>query len=53
MAGQSVGYILADASYAHPGQGLTKSPLKAGCAEQAIVSGLVSLIDATSKAGAP
>ena len=43
MAGNSVGYILADASYLHPGHGLTKSHLKAGCAERAIVEGLVQL----------
>jgi hypothetical protein len=43
MAGDSVGYILGDASYVHPGHGLTKSHLKAGCAERAIVEGLVQL----------
>jgi hypothetical protein len=45
MAGDSVGYILPDGFYGHPGHGLTKSPLKAGCAEPAIVDGLVRLID--------
>jgi len=44
MAGSSVGYILADTSYLHPGHGLTKSPLKAHCAERSIIAGLVQLI---------
>jgi hypothetical protein len=47
LAGESVGYIFADASYEHPGHGLTKSPLKPHCADQAIVEGLVQLIGAT------
>ena len=44
MAGPSVGYLFADASYEHPGHGLTKSPLKPHCAERSIVEGLVQLI---------
>lgn len=48
MAGDSVGYVFADASYVHPGHGLTKSPLKAGCAEPAIVDGLVRMTKATN-----
>lgn len=48
MAGDSVGYIFSDASYVHPGHGLTKSPLKPGCAEPAIVNGLVRLIETDS-----
>ncbi len=47
LAGNSVGYVFADASYANPGHGLTKSPLKSGCAERAIVDGLIKLINAT------
>lgn len=47
MAGSSVGYIFADASYAHPGHGLTKSPLKSGCADRAIIDRLVRMIKAT------
>ncbi|MFT4075765.1 MAG: hypothetical protein QM647_09570 [Asticcacaulis sp.] len=43
----SVGYIFADASYVHPGHGLTKSLLKEGCAEPAIVNGLIKLIKET------
>jgi neutral ceramidase len=49
MAGSSVGYIFADASYAHPGHGLTKSLLKSNCADHAIVNGLVRMIDATGQ----
>jgi hypothetical protein len=44
MTGPSIGYIFSDAAYAHPGHGLTKSPLKAGCADQAIVNGLVKMM---------
>jgi hypothetical protein len=47
LAGESVGYIFADASYEHPGHGLTKSPLKPHCADRAIVEGLVRLIEGT------
>jgi hypothetical protein len=47
LAGESVGYLFADASYAHPGHGLTKSPLKPHCADHAIVEGLVHLIEGT------
>jgi len=41
----SVGYILDDATYANPGQIKTGS-LKAGCADKAIVQGLVDMIQA-------
>ena len=44
LAGNSVGYIFTDASYVHPGHGLTKSLLKEGCADRAIVNALVRLI---------
>jgi hypothetical protein len=44
MVGESAGYIFTDASYAHPGHGVNGSRLKAGCAENAIVNGLVTLI---------
>lgn len=43
LAGPSAGYIFADPSYVHPGHGLTKSLLKAGCADHAIVDGLVHM----------
>jgi hypothetical protein len=46
MAGHSVGYVFSDASYEHPGHGLTKSPLKPNCADRAIVDGLVDIIKA-------
>ena len=46
LAGNSVGYVFTDASYVHPGHGLTKSLLKEGCADRAIVDGLVRLIKA-------
>jgi hypothetical protein len=46
MTGASVGYIFADASYAHPGHGLTKSLLRQGCAEPSIIKGLLHLIEA-------
>jgi hypothetical protein len=45
MTSGSVGYILDDATYANPGQIKTGS-LKAGCAENAIVQGLVEMIKA-------
>jgi len=44
MTSGSVGYILADSSYTHPGHGLMGSPIKAGCAEKAIVEGLLSMM---------
>jgi hypothetical protein len=44
MAGTSIGYVFPDASYVHPGHGLTKSPLAPHCAEQAIANGLVKLL---------
>lgn len=40
----SVGYVLADASYARDSHGVTGSPLAPHCAEPAIVSGLNGLI---------
>ena len=43
MAG-SVGYIVADDAYENPGHGVMGSPLKPGCAEHAIVDGLVQLL---------
>jgi neutral ceramidase len=48
MAG-AVGYILSDASYAHPGHGLAGSPLKEGCAEQALPQGIATLLSGGSK----
>jgi neutral ceramidase len=39
----TVGYILADASYAKPGHGVEGSPLKPGCAQGAIIKGLAEL----------
>ena len=44
MTSGSVGYILTDASYEHPGHGVMGSPLKPGCAEKAILDGLLSMI---------
>jgi hypothetical protein len=44
MTSGSIGYILADSSYVHPGHGVMGSPLKPGCAEKAIVDGLLDLI---------
>jgi hypothetical protein len=44
MIAGSIGYIFPDASYARPGHGLMGSPLKAGCAERAIVEGLKPLL---------
>jgi hypothetical protein len=44
MIAGSIGYIFPDASYVHPGHGLLGSPLKAGCAEKAIVGGLKPLL---------
>ena len=49
MLAGSVGYILTDASYAHPGHGLAGSPLKSGCAEQALVHGSVHLLSSSTK----
>lgn len=40
----TVGYILTDAAYAHPGHGLAGSPLKSGCAEAAILQGLQEMM---------
>jgi hypothetical protein len=44
MTNGSLGYLLTDASYEHPDHGVMGSPLKPGCAEGAIVDGLVKLI---------
>jgi len=44
MANGGLGYLLADASYAHPGHAVMGSPLKPHCALPAIVDGLVRLI---------
>jgi hypothetical protein len=44
MTAGSVGYILGDANYLHPGHGVMGSPLKSGCAEHAVVQGLLDLI---------
>ena len=49
MLAGSVGYILPDASYAHPGHGLAGSPLKAGCAEHALSEGMAQLLSARPK----
>lgn len=46
MAGRSAGYIFADASYVHPGHGLSKSLLAPQCAEPAIVAKLGDMIGA-------
>jgi hypothetical protein len=43
----SVGYILTDANYEHPGHNLAGDPLKAGCAEKAIQQGLTEMIRGT------
>ena len=44
MTSGSIGYILADASYLHPGHAVMGSPLRQGCAEKAVVDGLLDLI---------
>jgi neutral ceramidase len=44
MTSGSIGYILPDSSYRLMTHGVKGSPLKQGCAEQAIVQGLVDLI---------
>ena len=44
MTSGSIGYILSDANYEHPGHGVMGSPLKQGCAEKAVVQGLIDLI---------
>ena len=43
MLAGSIGYILPDSAYVHPGHGVAGSSLKAGCAETAVVAGLVEL----------
>jgi hypothetical protein len=45
MSGESVVYILSDASYEHPGHKLMKSTLAPHCADLAVVDGLVKLIN--------
>ncbi|MFM2289512.1 MAG: hypothetical protein RL684_2655, partial [Pseudomonadota bacterium] len=45
MAGDPVGYLLTDASYERPGHGIAGSPVKAGCADQAVVGGLLKLLN--------
>jgi hypothetical protein len=49
MLAGSVGYVLTDASYAHPGHGLAGSSLKSGCAEHALVQGMGQLLSTDSK----
>jgi predicted pyridoxine 5'-phosphate oxidase superfamily flavin-nucleotide-binding protein len=44
MVGDAIGYILTDGSYSTPGHGVAGSPLKSGCAERAVVNGLVQLL---------
>ena len=44
MTSGSIGYILPDSSYRLETHGVKGSPLSAGCAEQAIVQGLVEMI---------
>jgi hypothetical protein len=48
MLAGTVGYILSDASYAHPGH-VRESPLKPGCAEKALPEGISHLLSANSK----
>lgn len=45
----AIGYILSDASYEHPGHGLGGSPIKSGCAEKAIPSGIARLLASKPK----
>ena len=47
MAGPYMGYIFPDASYVHPGHGVTKSLLKEGCADHAVVDGIIRMIHGT------
>ncbi len=44
MTAGAIGYILPDASYGHPGHGVAGSPLKAGCAERAIVGAITTML---------
>jgi hypothetical protein len=44
MVGDAVGYVLGDAIYGKPGHSVAGSPLKAGCAERAVIDGLVQLV---------
>jgi len=43
MANGSLGYLLTDASYEHPGHGVMGSPVRSHCAAPAIVGGLLRL----------
>jgi hypothetical protein len=47
MTAGSVGYILNDANYEHPGHGAFGSPVKPGCAAHAISNGLNQLLAAS------
>lgn len=49
MLAGSVGYILPDASYEHPGHGLGGSPIKSGCAETVLPKGVADLLGGHSK----
>ena len=49
MLAGSVGYILPDASYQHPGHGLGGSPIKSGCAEQALPKGIADMLSGPSR----
>jgi|GEM_PF-1501868 len=49
MTAGSVGYILNDSAYVHPGHGAFGSPVKPGCATQAISTGLNQLLAAAPK----
>jgi hypothetical protein len=49
MLAGSVGYILTDANYTHPGHNLAGSPLKSGCAERALTDGMVRLLSTQPK----
>jgi neutral ceramidase len=48
IAGPYIGYIFSDASYVHPGHGITKSLLKEECADHAVVDGIVRMINGTT-----
>jgi hypothetical protein len=49
MLAGSVGYILPDASYRHPGHGLGGSPIKSGCAEQVLPKGIADMLSGHAK----
>jgi hypothetical protein len=44
MQAGSVGYVLNDAAYVHPGHGALGSPIKPGCATAALSSGIAGLL---------